>query len=69
MNADLVGFFTPVGQSIEDRYGDPITVDKDINGNQREQPIPGPLAKLKPGLNMISWDYMSHTPIYQIPNH
>lgn len=69
VNADLVGFFTPVGQSIEDRYGNPITVDKDINVNQREQPIPGPLAKLKPGLNMISWDYMSHTPIYQIPNH
>ena len=51
----LVGVFKPAGQSIEDRHGNPITVDRDINGRKFVKPVPGPLADLKPGLNTISW--------------
>ncbi len=55
VNAKLVGEFKPAGQSIEDRHGNPITVDRDINGRKFVKPVPGPLADLKPGLNTISW--------------
>ncbi len=56
VNAKLVGVFETVGQTIEDRHGNPITVDTDIRGRKRARPVPGPLSKLKPGRNSISWD-------------
>jgi len=55
VNADLVGVFTTVGQTIEDRYGQPISVEKDIEGRKRKQPIPGPLADLQKGKNSVVW--------------
>ncbi len=55
VNADLVGLFPTVGQTLEDRSGRPIEVDTDINGRDRTRPIPGPLADLKEGLNTITW--------------
>jgi len=57
VNAELVGVFPTVGQTIEDRYGHPITVDTDINGKKFSKPIPGPLANLKQGQNTITWTF------------
>ena len=56
VNAKLVGVFETAGQTIEDRHGNPITVDTDIHGRKRTRPVPGPLSKLKSGRNSISWD-------------
>jgi len=55
VNAELVGVFPTVGQTIEDRFGDPIKVDADLNGKERTRPIAGPLADLKVGQNRIVW--------------
>jgi hypothetical protein len=55
VSAAVVGVFRTVGQTIEDRDGNPITVDTDINGRRYASPIAGPLADLSKGLNTISW--------------
>ncbi len=55
VNAELVGVFPTVGQTIEDRSGHPITVDADINGKLFSRPIAGPLADLQKGPNTIVW--------------
>ena len=55
VDGELVGTFPTVGQTIEDRYGNPIKVDTDINGRKLTQPIAGPLTNLKQGLNTIVW--------------
>jgi hypothetical protein len=55
VNAELVGVFPTVGQTVEDRYGNPIEVDADINGKKYTRPIAGPLSDLKNGLNTIVW--------------
>ncbi len=55
VSAELVGVFPTVGESIEDRHGNPIKVDTDINGRKLTQPIAGPLTDLKQGLNKIIW--------------
>ena len=57
VNAELVGVFPTVGQTIEDRYGNPITVDADFNGKKFTEPIAGPLADLKQGKNTIMWTF------------
>jgi len=44
VGSKLVGVFPTVGQTIEDRYGNPICVDSDFDGKKRERPIAGPLA-------------------------
>jgi hypothetical protein len=55
VNADLVGVFATVDQTIEDRYGHPIKVDTDINGKPYSRPIAGPLADLRKGSNTTVW--------------
>jgi hypothetical protein len=55
VNAELVGVFPTVGQTIEDRYGNPITVDTDFNGKKYTRPVTGPLADLKQGENTVTW--------------
>ena len=55
VNAELVGVFPTVGQTIEDRYENPIEVNADINEKKHTQPIAGPLADLKKGINTIVW--------------
>jgi hypothetical protein len=55
-DAELAGVFATVGQTIEDRHGNPIRVDKDMRGTKFPAPVPGPLAELAPGRNTISWD-------------
>ena len=55
VNAGLVGVFPTVGQTIEDRYGKPIGVKRDINGKEFARPIAGPIADLKNGPNAITW--------------
>jgi len=55
VNAELVGVFPTVGQTIEDRYGQPIAVITDINGKKYTPPLAGPLADLKKGPNAIVW--------------
>jgi len=55
VNAELVGVFPTVGQTIEDRDGNPLTIDTDINGKKFPRPIPGPLANLQRGKNSITW--------------
>jgi hypothetical protein len=57
VNAGLIGVYPVVKQSIEDRYGKPITVDTDRNGRKFAEPLPGPLSDLKRGLNTITWSY------------
>jgi len=60
VSAELVGVFPTVGQTIEDRYGNPIKVDTDINGKKYTQPIAGPLADLKQGVDTIVWPVKDH---------
>ncbi len=55
VDADLVGVFPTVGQTIEDRFGNPITIETDIAGEELSQALPGPLANLRPGENRITW--------------
>ena len=55
VDAELVGIFPTVGQSIEDRYGHPIKVNTDINGRKLIHPIVGPITDLKQGINTILW--------------
>lgn len=55
VDAQLVGVFPTVGQTIEDRHGNPIGVSTDINGRRFAPPVPGPLANLKQGRNTIQW--------------
>jgi hypothetical protein len=62
VNAELVGVFPTVGQTIEDRDGNPITVDTDINGREFSPPIPGPLANLQQGRNTITWSMRKPKP-------
>lgn len=56
VDAKLVGVFATVGQSLEDRQGNPITVHRDIAGNKRAKSVPGPLANPGSGPNTMSWD-------------
>jgi hypothetical protein len=55
VDAEMVGVFPTVGQTIEDRYGKPINVDTDINGAKYARPVAGPLADLHAGRNTIVW--------------
>jgi hypothetical protein len=55
VDRSLVGVFPTVGQTIEDRRGTAIRVDEDIPGTKRLRPVPGPLAELNPGTNVITW--------------
>ena len=55
VNAGLVGVFSTTCQTIEDRSGRSIAVDRDINGREFSACIAGPLADLKPGRNVIRW--------------
>jgi hypothetical protein len=54
VGAELVGVFPTVGQTIEDRDGNPLTIDTDMNGKEFSRPIPGPIADLQPGKNTIT---------------
>ncbi|MBL7133290.1 MAG: hypothetical protein ISS78_04275, partial [Phycisphaerae bacterium] len=54
VDAALVGVFPTVGQTIEDRYGNPLKVDTDFYGKKRTRPIPGPLAAMA-GPKIIEW--------------
>jgi len=55
VDSKLVGVFPTVGQTLEDRFGNPIRVDTDLNGAKRAEPVAGPLANPKQGLNTIRW--------------
>jgi hypothetical protein len=57
IDAGLVGIFSTVGQTIEDRYGKLIKVDTDINDNKFTEPFAGPLADIKQGNNTFEWTY------------
>jgi len=59
VDADLVGVFSTVGQTIEDRSGNPIKVDTDINGKKFADPIAGPLANIQQGKNTFEWELNS----------
>ena len=54
ISGNLIGSFTTTGQTIEDRYGKPITVNTDINGRSFRDPVAGPVSDLKPGENTIN---------------
>ncbi len=60
VDAELVGVFGTVGQTIEDRYGNPVKVNSDINGTEFTRPVVGPLADGKNGLNTIIWRLKRH---------
>jgi len=57
VDAGLVGIFSTVGQTIEDRSGNPIRVGTDINGKKFAEPIAGPLADIEQGKNTFEWTY------------
>jgi alpha-L-arabinofuranosidase len=51
-----VGVFTTTGQTIEDKKGNAITVNTDINGKSFKKPVVGPVSTLNEGMNSIVWD-------------
>jgi hypothetical protein len=55
VGAELVGVFPTVGQTIEDRDGNPLTIDTDLQGNTFSRPVPGPLADVRPGRIEMRW--------------
>jgi hypothetical protein len=55
LDHELVGTFSTVRQTIEDRFGNPIRVDTDINGKKFAYPIAGPLADIQKGKNTFEW--------------
>jgi hypothetical protein len=55
VNGELIGVFPTVGQTIEDRDGNPIEVNADLNGKKYERPVAGPFADIKRGVNTIAW--------------
>jgi hypothetical protein len=57
VDAGLVGVFSTVGQTIEDRSGNPIKVNTDINGNKLIEAVAGPMADIKQGNNTFEWTY------------
>jgi len=57
INSELVGVLPTVRQTIEDRHGNPITIDIDINGKKYTRHIAGPLADLRQGPNTIVWTF------------
>ena len=57
VDAELVGTFSTVGQTIEDRSGKSIRVNTDINGKKLAKPIAGPLANIQQGKNTFEWSY------------
>lgn len=63
VDATLVGVFPGIEQSIEDRHGNPISVDTDLHGRQRTQSVVGPLAGLREGQNTIVWSFQSSDPL------
>lgn len=52
---ELVGVFPPVGQSLEDALGHPLTVNLDLSGHPFVRRVPGPLATLRSGENRLIW--------------
>ena len=56
VDAELAGIFSTVGQTIEDRSGNPIRVDTDINGKKFADSIAGPLADIQQGKNAFDWE-------------
>ena len=57
IDAELVGAFSTVGQTIEDRYGKPIRLDTDIDGKKFPEPIASPLADIQQGNNTFEWKF------------
>lgn len=57
INGKFIGVFPVTGQTIEDREGNPITVNTDINGRSFNRPVPGPISDLKSGSNTVTWTY------------
>jgi alpha-N-arabinofuranosidase len=55
IDPEMVGIFSTVGQTIENRYGNPIKVDTDISGKKFTIPIAGPLADIQQGKNTFEW--------------
>ena len=55
VDARLVGVFPTIRQTIEDRYGKKITVDRDMFGERRRKKIAGPLAVMEDGEVTITW--------------
>lgn len=60
VDSELVGVFSTVGQTIEDRHGNAIQVNTDLDGRRYSQPIPGPLTDLKQGQNEITWEFKKY---------
>ena len=52
---ELVGTFLPIGQTLEDSTGHPITVNTDYSGRPLHRRVPGPSAALQRGENGLSW--------------
>jgi len=58
-DAKLLGVFSTVGQTIEDRSGNLIRVATDINGKKFVSPIAGPMADIHKGKNTFEWELNS----------
>jgi hypothetical protein len=64
---ELVGAFAPVGQSLEDREGRPITVNTDLLGQRFDRRFPGPFATIQRGENRLSWQRSSASAVESLP--
>ncbi len=56
VDAALTGIVSTTGQTIEDKDGNAISVNRDFYGKPFKKFPLGPLSNLSEGLNVISWD-------------
>ena len=56
VDSALVGVNSITKQTIEDKNGAKIVVNRDYYGREFTTPTPGPLANLQKGMNQLTWN-------------
>ena len=55
VDSTLAGIISTTKQTLEDKNGAKIVVNRDVSGEEFTKPRPGPLANLKQGINHLTW--------------
>ena len=55
VDSTLAGVISTTKQTLEDKHGEKIVVNRDYSDREFTTPTPGPLANLKPGTNLVTW--------------